>query len=104
MTRSLVLLAPLALVVGGCSSTQSARNTPPPPPQVAAPTPPPPQTAGTLQTAWGELPTYRTEEKGSDVPFAYSFRRYPLLMIPEELRSGDTAVVDVLVNRDGSVS
>jgi len=99
MTRFLILLAASALLAGGCSSTQSARNTPPPSAQVAAPKPVPAQPAGTLQTAWGELPTYRAEGEGLPLPFAFA-RPKPR---PQDVRFGDTAVVDVLVNRDGSI-
>lgn len=55
--------------------------------------------AGTLQTAWGELPTYRAE--GDGPPFAFDLRHYPAP--PADLRSGDRVVLDVLVNRDGSI-
>ena len=101
MTRSLIFLAPLAFLAGACSSTKSAHNTPPPPAQAAAPKTLPAQPAGTLLTAWGELPTYRAEAKGIEMPFNLNYG-YPL-KFPEELRVGDTTVVDVLVDRDGSI-
>jgi len=99
MTRSLVLLAASGLLVGGCSSPQSARNTPPPFAQAAALKPVPGQPAGTLQTAWGELPTYRAKGEDLRLPFAFA-RAKPR---PQDVRSGDTAVADVLVTREGSI-
>jgi len=89
MNRALIPLTALALLLGACSSTQTASR----------PQPLPAQSAGTLHTAWGELPTYRTE--GSEFPFVLT--PYPAFAAPEELRADDAPVVDVLVARDGSI-
>jgi len=91
MNRSIIPLTALTFLLGACSSTptQSAHR----------PQPLPAQSAGTLQTAWGELPTYRT----ADSEFPFVLTPYPGFKTPTELRPDDAPVVDVLVDRDGSI-
>jgi len=84
MTRFVLPLAALVLLVGACSSTQSALNT------QSVPAKP----AGTVETRWGSMPAY-TSDKGS-----------PILLdpqgIPAPLR-GYSMKLDLLVDRDGTV-
>lgn len=89
MKRSLLPLIALALAAGACSSNVANL----PSKSVAA------VPAGTLQTAWGELPTYQAER--SMFPFALDRKRPGA--VPREFRPGDTAVLDFLVDRNGSI-
>ena len=89
MKRCCPPLIALALVAGACSS-----NIAPEPPRPIAAVP-----AGTLQTAWGEVPSYRAED--NRFPFAIDWKRP--VKLPPEYRSGDSAVLDVLVARNGAV-
>lgn len=89
MKRSLLPLIVLALAAGACSSHTASL-----PPKSFAAVP-----AGTLQTAWGKMPTYRAESG----LFPFAFDRKRIVAPPSELRSGDTTVLDVLVDRNGSV-
>lgn len=94
MKTWLLALAALPFVAGACSNTTASL-----PPQTVSAVP-----AGTLQTAWGVLPTYRAEN-GKSGPFAFSPKSLRNVSAPVELSAEDTFVVvlDVLVNRDGSV-
>lgn len=87
MTRSLLFLAPLALLVGACSSTQSAQR------QDAQPVAAKP--AGTVVTEWGNLPAYSTGYKVN--PLAFSTR------LPTPTADYYRAEFDLLVERDGTV-
>jgi hypothetical protein len=90
MKRYLLPLAALALLAGACSSP-TASSSFSAQPVAAIP-------AGTLKTAWGELPTYKAD--GDAFPFVLGAKRP---WRPPELRSDDAAVLDVLVDRDGSI-
>ena len=87
MTRSLLFLAPLAFLVGACSSPQSSLN------QNTQPVPA--LANGTVETRWGALPTY-SGDKAS-----------PIILNPlkiPNLRPEYKVDVDLLVERDGTVS
>jgi hypothetical protein len=73
----------LAILLGACSSTQTAQNIQPLPAQAA----------GTVLTPWGEMPTYKF--KGN--AFVLNPHRAP---VP---RLAGVVEVDVLVERDGTV-
>jgi TonB family protein len=94
MNRYLIPLAALALAAGACSSnTASSFRTAKP---VAA------VPAGTLQTPWGELPTYLpVQEKAPKFAFKHmgGIREARETDVP----LNGTAVLDVLVDRDGSI-
>jgi hypothetical protein len=85
MKRSLLPLLLLPLLLGACSNfaSNSARNT----------KPLPAQTAGTVATNWGEMPTYKF--KGNAFVFHPDRATAPLIARLVE--------VDVLVERDGTV-
>ncbi|AOS43123.1 hypothetical protein Verru16b_00164 [Lacunisphaera limnophila] len=89
MKLSLLPLLTLALAAGACSQ----HATTPAPSLVAVP-------AGTLQTAWGAMPTYRSE----GLPFKFDRSRQRQAVLPREYRAGDTVVLDVLVSRDGTIN
>jgi len=74
----------LALLAGACSSTQSATNVPAPA-----------KNAGTVDTHWGNLPRY-TSDQGIA---ALSFNPKAVPFFPENYR----VEVDLLVERDGQV-
>lgn len=83
MQRSLLPLVALTLLLGACSSPQSAQNT----------QPLPAQTAGTVATPWGEMPTYK-------------FKGHAFVLNPQRApapRMANVVEVDVLVERDGTV-
>ena len=85
MTRSLIFLAPLAFLVGACSSPQTSQN--------AQPVPAHP--AGTAVTQWGSLPIY-TADEGNPLVFSA-----PLSTPTADYYRGE---FDLLVERDGTVS
>ena len=83
MQRSLLPLVALTLLLGACSSTQSAKNTQPLPAQII----------GTVETPWGEMPTYK-------------FKGHAFVLNPDRAQApllAGVVVVDVLVERDGTV-
>ena len=86
MNRSLLPLAALALLVGACSSTQSAQR------QNVRPLPA--RASGTAETRWGTLPTY-TGNHGN-----------PLVLDPARIPVSPSTFkvqADLLVERDGTV-
>jgi len=86
MTRSLIFLAPLALLVGACSSPQTSQKA----------QPVPAQRAGTFATLWGDLPTYTTGYKANPLVL-----NSPRLLTPAaDYYRGE---FDLLVERDGTV-
>jgi TonB family protein len=91
MKRFLPPLLALPLLVGACSSVSSSVY----PSSAQLPTPPAVRTAD-LDTAWGKRPSY--DHKGQHF--------YPVKQPRINFRNlpgSGTAVVDVLVNRDGTV-
>src|SRR6478736_2501864 len=86
MTRSLIFLAPLAFLVGACSSPQTSQN--------AQPVPAHP--AGTVVTQWGNLPVYTTGDKAN--PLAFNSPR-----LPTPTADYYRGEFDLLVERDGTV-
>jgi hypothetical protein len=91
MKTWLLALVALPFVAGACSNTTASL----PPKTLTA------VSAGTLQTAWGPLPTYQAEN--GRAPFRFDRSRIANLAAPAELREGDKVVLDVLVNRDGTI-
>jgi len=89
MKLSLLPLVALALAAGACSNQTASRI---PDPFVAVP-------AGTLETVWGAMPTYQA--KGGKYPLALA--RTNINSVPTEFRAGNTAVLDLLVDRTGAV-
>jgi hypothetical protein len=84
MNRLILPLCALALLAGACSSTQSAKKAPIPA-----------KNAGTVDTHWGNLPRYTTDQQ---VAFL-DFNPKGIPFFPKSYR----VEVDLLVERDGSV-
>ena len=81
-----------ALLLGACASSPSTGHASAAPDRVYAPK------TGTLATTWGQLPTYGHQSKDLR-PFKDQFSRLPAFFAG----FGNSATVDVLVNRDGTV-
>jgi hypothetical protein len=90
MRGILVPLIALALAAGACST-----------PTASVPAKPAAVAMGTLHSAWGEMPTYQAE--GNGFPFEFARKRPYEVRAPRDLRAGDAAILDVLVDRNGAI-
>jgi len=91
MKRYLAPLLALALVAGACSSNVASSF------KVKQPVAAVP--AGTVKTAWGELPSYTANSDAFPFELNNSRRRGPT----GDVQGGGTTVLDVLVKSDGYV-